>query len=282
MSKYHSQSIMHFKSITLLILDMKRSLAFYIDILGLKVLESKPHQVKLSADGIHVLIQLIEDRAALPLGISLGLYHYALLVPNYAALASVIKRLAHQKYPISGASDHGVSDAIYLDDPDGNGIEIYVDKDDDAWPMDHGKLTMWTKGMDLTFVMQHQKDDDQQAIHSDTILGHLHFHVQNLDSATQFYSNVIGFKVMLDYGKSARFVSDGGYHHHLGLNTWQGDAPLTKEKQVGLKSYVLHISGEHYMAFLRRLQEYHVPLIAEDNYKYIIDPLNQKIILDVS
>lgn len=282
MSKYHLNEVMHFKSVTLLIQDMKRSLAFYVDILGLKILDSKPHQALLSADEKHVLITLVEDRTALPLGITLGLYHYALLVPNHEALAQVIKRLADQRYPISGASDHGVSDALYLDDPDGHGIEIYADKDDRLWPMEHGKLTMWTKSMDVASVMKHLKDEIYHGLHPDTILGHLHFHVANLDTAKEFYCNVLGFQVMLDYGKSARFVSDGGYHHHLGLNTWQGDAPLTKEKQVGLKSYVLHISGEHYMTFLRRLQEYHVPLIAEDNYKYIIDPLNQKIILDVS
>lgn len=281
MSKYHISSIMHFEEVTLLIQDMKRSLEFYQEILGLQVIEQMDNKVVLSANLSDPLIVLIEDRNAIPLGITTGLYHYALLLPDRPALAHIIKQLTDKRYPITGASDHGVSEALYLDDPDGNGIEIYIDKDDSEWPMEHGKMMMYTKNMDMESIMKELPQEPYLQINPKTIIGHLHFHVCDLKEAEMFFCKALGFQPVLFYLKSALFISDGGYHHHLGLNNWNGNAPLNGEKQVGLKSYVLAIPKEQYPALTRRLQEHRIVIFVDDQNKYLLDPLGQKIIIRV-
>ena len=282
MYKFHNKNTMHFKSLTLLIQDMRRSIAFYVDILGFQIMTQDAHQLVLTADGSNPLIILIEDRNALPIEITQGLYHFALLLPNRSSLALIIKQLADKHYPISGASNHGVSEAIYLDDPDGNGIEIYIDLDESLWPFEKGKLVMFTNPLDIPAVMKELTVNHPYQIDPNMILGHLHFHVGNLKDAENFFCKAIGFDPVLNYMKSALFISSHGYHHHLGLNIWNGNAPLTQIKQVGLKSYVLFIPKNDYPQFVRRLIEHRIPLITEGGLKYIRDILNQKIILEVA
>ena len=281
MSIYHESTSMHFQEITLLIKNIKRSLEFYQEILGLQVIEQFQNKTVLSANRKDPLIILLEDRNAIPLGITLGLYHFALLLPDRGSLAHVIKQLIDKRYPITGASDHGVSEAIYLDDPDGNGIEIYKDRLESEWPLEHGKMTMFTKPMDIESVMKELPQTPYLNISEQTIMGHLHFHVGNLKDAEEFYSKALGFQVVLNYMKSALFISDQGYHHHLGLNIWNGDAPSNGEKQVGLKSYVLVVPKENYPAFTRRLQDHRVTILVDEHYKYLLDPLGQRIIIRV-
>ncbi len=281
MSKFFDSGSMHFKSATLLIKDLKRSIEFYTDILGFKLISNESGKASFGTDSNIPLLHLVEHRAALPFDITLGLYHIAYLVPSRSALAEVIYRLKNKRYPVTGASDHGVSEALYLDDPDGNGIEIYRDRDQSEWPMEEGKMTMYTKAMDILDVMRHLPEQPLLQMHENTVIGHMHFHVKDLKEAETFYCDVLGFQPMLNYMKSALFISDQGYHHHLGLNTWNGPAPLPKEKQVGLKSYEIHIPKEQYPALLRRLTHHHIPLIVEGETKYIYDLLNQKIIFDV-
>jgi len=278
---FHNKNTMHFKSLTLLIQDMRRSLAFYVEILGLNILSQSSHEVVLTANGVDPLIALIEDRNALPINITQGLYHFALLLPSRGALALVIKQLRDKHYPISGASDHGVSEAIYLDDPDGNGIEIYRDLEESLWPIENGKMTMYTKALDVPAVMAELPKNQIYHVDTNMILGHLHFHVANLKDAEHFFCKAIGFDPVLNYMKSALFISNQGYHHHLGLNIWNGDAPLNKIKQVGLKSYVLFVPKVDYPAFVRRLTEHRISLIIEGDQKYVTDILNQKIIIHV-
>ncbi|MFH0767583.1 MAG: VOC family protein [Bacillota bacterium] len=280
MSKYHTKDTTHVKSITLLVRDFKRALEFYVDILGLSIIQKERHIVILSANQVDPLITLIEDRNALPLDITLGLYHYALLLPNRIELAKMIKQLTSKSYPISGASDHGVSEALYLDDPDGNGIEIYCDKDESEWPRENGELSMFTKGMDIGSVMSELSSEDIfEKISPQTLIGHLHFHVDNLDQARVFYVDVLGFNPMYTYLDSALFISSSGYHHHLGVNTWNGHAPLNKEKQVGLKSYVLNVPSRDYLTLIRNLSQHHLNVLTDGEQKYIIDILGQKIYL---
>jgi catechol 2,3-dioxygenase len=278
MSIYHAHDVLHFTKITLLVLQLKRSLDFYEHVLGLRRLFQDKNVAHLGVNDCDTLIELIEDPLAKPLGITQGLYHYALLLPSRRSLASVIKRLIDHRYPVSGASDHGVSEAIYLDDPDGHGIELYVDKPKSDWPESNGQLDMYTKALDLNPIMSELKEDASEMMDEKTILGHLHFHVHNLKLAESFYAHVLGFKVMLNYQNSALFIADQGYHHHLGLNIWQGDAPLNQPRQIGLKAYVLHVPKEHYLHVLKRLNEAHIALMDDDGITYVIDPLQQKLI----
>lgn len=282
MSSYHDSQTMYIQSATLLIRDLGRSIEFYQDFLGFQLMTDPSGKVSFSADGIHSLLNLIEYRAALPYDLTLGLYHIAYRVPHVSALSEVIYRLKEKRYPITGASDHGVSLAIYLDDPDGNGIEIYCDREHTLWPQDDGKMTMWTKPLDIVDVMRHLPSIPSLTMHVETIIGHMHFHVKNLKEASVFFCDILGFQPTLSDMKSALFISDRGYHHHLGLNTWNGQVPLPKEKQVGLKSYVLHIPSHQYPALLRRLAQHHIPLIVEGEMRYIVDILNQKIFFNVA
>ncbi len=281
MSMYHDSKSMHIQSATLLIRDLKRSIEFYRDILGFRLIENESGKASFGANDHQVILQLIEHRAALPFDLTLGLYHIAYLVPGRTQLAEVIYRLKTKKYPVTGASDHGVSEALYLDDPDGNGIEIYCDRDSKDWPLENGQLTMYTKQMDILDVMRHLPTEPALSMHPDTQIGHMHFHVKELKEAEVFYCDVLGFKPVLNFMKSALFISDQGYHHHLGLNIWNGPAPLPKEKQVGLKSYVLYVPKEQYPNLLRRLSNHHIPLIVDDEKRYIVDLLNQRIYFHV-
>ncbi|MBN2268239.1 MAG: VOC family protein [Acholeplasmataceae bacterium] len=282
MSKYHNVNTLHFTEITLLVRDFNRSLEFYIDILGFSLIKKETHLAVLSANLSDPLITLIEDRNAQPLDFTLGLYHYALLLPNRRAFAKMIKELTHKHYPVSGMSDHGVSEAIYLDDPDGNGIEIYWDRPDNEWPYENNQLTMFTKKLNLDGVMSSlEPDEPTNKIDPLTIIGHLHFYVNELDEAKVFYADALGFSPMMHYMDSALFISSAGYHHHLGLNTWNGSAPISKERQVGLKSAVLNIPENEYLNLMRRLMHHHIPLLNDNGKKYIIDILGQKIYLDV-
>lgn len=283
MSKYHRVDTLHFTEITLLVRDFRRSLEFYVDILGFSIIEKDTHLAVLSANLSDPIITLIEDRNALPLDFNLGLYHYALLLPNRRAFAKTIRELTEKHYPVSGMSDHGVSEAIYLDDPDGNGIEIYWDKPENQWPHENNQLTMYTKKLDLNDVMLNlDPNDSLNKINPQTIIGHLHFYVNELSEASEFYVEALGFSPMMSYMDSALFVADSKYHHHLGLNTWNGHAPLNKERQVGLKSAVLNVPENEYLNLMRRLMHHHIPLLIDNDKKYIIDILGQKLYLSVN
>lgn len=280
MSIYHHADVLHFTKISLLVLQLKRSLDFYENILGLQRIHQDKNVVHLGVNAHDVLIELIEDPLAKPLGITQGLYHYALLLPSRAALASVIKRLIDHRYPVTGASDHGVSEAIYLDDPDGHGIELYIDKAHDLWPINDGHIDMYTKALDLQPIMNELTLNGSHAMDEKTLMGHLHFHVPNLKHAESFYVDILGFKKIMLYHESALFISDHAYHHHLGLNIWQGDAPLNELRQIGLKGYTLHVPKSHYIHLMKRLADAHIPLHDEQGLMSIIDPLQQTLYLD--
>jgi catechol 2,3-dioxygenase len=280
MKLFHNHQAMSISKVYLLIKDLNRSLFFYHQILGLNILSRNDKEVLLGTSR-HELIHLTEDVHALPQSITLGLYHFALLLPNRLELARMIYRLKEMKYPVTGASDHGVSEAIYLDDPDGNGIEIYADREESNWPIQNGKMTMFTHALDIKNVLQEITHYHFESIHEDTVMGHLHLHVDSLKTAEFFYVKILGFQEMLLYGGSALFVSDQGYHHHLGLNTWHQGAPLCEKNQVGLKGFVLNIPKLNYLSFIQRLESQHIPILTESNGSYIEDPLKQKIYLNL-
>lgn len=281
MKNFHSNQHMFVKEVYLLVNNLERSIHFYRDILGLTVLESREDYARLGTR-IHSLIHLTQDKLAKPLSITLGLYHFALLLPERKELAKMIYRLKEMNYPLTGASDHGVSEALYLDDPNGHGIEIYVDRDEKDWPLDHGKTTMFTKQMDVRGVLSSLDHYTFKHIHEQTIMGHLHLHVDSIPNAQSFFMDVLGFQKVLLYGGQALFISDQGYHHHIGLNTWHQGAPLCEERQIGLKGYKLFIPKDSYLSFIHRLENAHIPLLTDNGIPYIVDPLQQKIYIETN
>ena len=232
----------HIGQVSLTIRDLDRSLSFYRDVLGFVELGSG----RLGSAGGRVLIELHErkDAAAKPRR-SAGLYHVAILVPSRAALGRSLRRLAERRWPISGAADHLVSEALYLDDPDGLGIEIYRDRSRQSWRVANGELAMATDPLDLQAIAAEPgAEAPWSGLEAETIIGHVHLHVPHLDTAEAFYCGRIGFDPIVRRYPGALFVSAGGYHHHLGLNTWAGvGAPPPPENAVGLRSFTLE-SGE--------------------------------------
>jgi catechol 2,3-dioxygenase len=170
-----------------------------------------------------------------------GLYHFAILVPSRAHLARALRRLVDMRTQLQGAADHGVSEAIYLPDPDGNGIEIYRDRPRPEWPVANGRLHMGVDPLDLGALLD-ESEDGSSGLATGTVVGHVHLHVSDLVAAGQFYIDVLGFELMQRYGPSALFVSAGGYHHHIGLNTWAGaGAPPPPPGAIGLRHFTVEL-----------------------------------------
>ncbi len=167
-----------------------------------------------------------------------GLYHVAILTPSRLDLARSLYHLAVTRYPLQGASDHLVSEALYLADPDGNGLEIYRDRPRAEWPHEGDQLMMDTIALDLGALLEEAAADSRPwaGLAAGTRVGHVHLHVAHLAPAVAFYRDVIGLDLMIQLGGSAAFMSAGGYHHHLGLNTWAGvGAPQPPADAVGIR-----------------------------------------------
>jgi catechol 2,3-dioxygenase len=224
--------------VSLTVKDLDRSLLFYRDVLGF--VELAPG--RLGPPGGRVLIELHErkDAIAKPRRSS-GLFHFAILVPSRAALGRSLRRLAEKRWPMSGAADHLVSEALYLDDPDGLGIEIYRDRPRDTWRVANGELAMATDPLDLDAIYNEPGAESPWAgLEAGTIMGHVHLHVPHIDTAEAIYCGRIGFDPVVRRYPGALFVSAGGYHHHLGLNTWAGiGAPPPPDHAVGLRSFTI-------------------------------------------
>jgi catechol 2,3-dioxygenase len=176
----------------------------------------------LGAGGTEQLLYLTEGPASESSSDSTGLYHFALLVPTRKELARAFKRLLDNNTNIQGCSDHLVSEAIYFNDPDGNGIEIYYDLPQEHWYDKTGNIRMATQPLSVESLLAELGSTEVMtpALHHRTTLGHVHLHVGDLSTAEEFYCKVLGFDLILRYGMYASFLSAGGYHHHIGLNTW--------------------------------------------------------------
>jgi catechol 2,3-dioxygenase len=233
----------HIGQVSLTVRDLDRSLLFYRDVLGFAEARREGRVSFIAPPGGRVLIELHErtDAVAKPRR-SAGLFHFAILVPSRAALGRSLRRLAEKRWPMSGAADHLVSEALYLDDPDGLGIEIYRDRPRDSWRRaGTGELAMATDPLDLQAIHDEPgAEAPWTGLDAGTAIGHVHLHVPHLDAAEAFYCGRIGFEPMVRRYAGALFVAAGGYHHHLGLNTWAGvGAPPPPENAVGLRSFTV-------------------------------------------
>ena len=220
------------------VLNLDRSVRFYKEIIGFNVLEETSNKVVLTADGKKPLLIIEQTENVTPKEPNRsGLYHFALLLPERADLGMIIKHFVQNNVRI-GASDHKVSEALYLSDPDGNGIEIYTDRNPDVWSWEKGKVAMSTDPLDGEGIVAESEGRTWDGLPTRTVMGHIHLHVAHLPETEKFY-NALGFEVVSNYPQ-ALFMSTGKYHHHIGLNTWNGEgAPRPSEGSVGLQSYAL-------------------------------------------
>jgi catechol 2,3-dioxygenase len=238
-------------AVELTVTDLDRSASFYEDAIGLVTHRRDDGLAALGAGGEDLLV-LVEDPDARPAGRHAGLYHFALLHPSRRELARAAARLAVTRTPIQGASDHGISEAIYLPDPDGNGIELAADRPKDEWP-DLSVMSGGPAPLDLNALLESVADEEPQAsVDPNTTIGHVHLHVGDLEASTRFYVDVVGFDVMTHL-PSAVFVAAGGYHHHVGFNTWRGPGvPPAPDGNVGLRHFTVVLRGESELEALRR------------------------------
>jgi catechol 2,3-dioxygenase len=222
--------------------DLERSLAFYLDVLGFKLVSGGQHTATLSASGRGPgLIVLTARKDAPPRQPrATGLYHYAIRVPNRRALAMVLRRLEEMQWPVQGYADHDVSEAVYLADPDGIGIEVYADRPRDEWPLRNGQVVMVTEPLELERLMRELDawPGEWQGMDPATDIGHIHLRVSSLEAAEEFYHGVLGFDVTQRDLVGALFLSAGGYHHHVGVNTWASEgARRAPADALGLISF---------------------------------------------
>ena len=218
-------------SVQLDVSDLPRSVDFYERVLGLPLISRDEHQAQLGPDPLHPALVLSDIAAPTPLPPgATGLYHVAWLHPTRAALADTVRRVASARWPFEGASDHGVSEALYLGDPDGLGIEIYVDRPREQWqrPPDGHGVKMVTLPLDLDDLLAQSTAEPAPAVAPETGIGHVHLKVADVPRAAAFYRDALGMEEQAQL-PSAAFLAAGGYHHHVGANSWQsrgaGPAP---------------------------------------------------------
>ncbi len=227
-------------TVRLTVSDLGRSRAFYEETLGLQGTQREGGLAFGIGPG-RALVELRGDRNAPPLNRqATGLFHLAILHPTRLDLAHALARVAETRWPLDGASDHLVSEALYLSDPDGNGIEIYRDRPRDEWRRVDGQLQMATLPLDLRSLASELSaaSAPRSQAPAGTTIGHVHLQVSELEQVESFYAGILGFDVTVRGYPGALFVAAGGYHHHLGLNTWNSAGSAPQEPgAVGLRSY---------------------------------------------
>ncbi len=231
-------------AVHLTVSDLGRALNFYQPVLGFQLHKRDNGVAHLGAGGADLLVLTEQPGAQRFIRGRSGLYHFAVLVPSRLELARSLRRMAEAQVLLEGFSDHLVSEAIYLPDPDGNGIEVYRDRPRSEWRDARGNFRMGSEPLDIDGVTAELNAHPEPAGQLDpaTVIGHVHLHVADIAQAEQFYLGALGFDLMARYGPTASFVSAGGYHHHLGFNTWAGvGAPPPPPDAVGLRHFEVRL-----------------------------------------
>ncbi|NUU64147.1 VOC family protein [Paenibacillus agri] len=258
--------------------NLERSLAFYQNVVGFKVLRQTAHEAELTADGETVLVILreIENAKVLRRNSAAGLYHFAILVPDRPSLGLVLRNLIASDIHV-GQGDHLVSEALYIQDPDNNGIELYRDRPRETWQRDpQGNYIMTTDAVDVDGLLAASEGLTWEGLPAGTVIGHVHFHVGNMNEARKFYIDLLGFEQVAHYGDAALFISAGGYHHHIGLNIWAGEgAPAAPADAPNIDYFTLLLpSEEERAAALERVRQAGYAVEEQDGVPTIKDPWN--------
>ncbi|RPJ27036.1 MAG: glyoxalase [Chloroflexi bacterium] len=282
-------------TVSLKVASLEDQLAFYQQALGFQLHWHTGNRAGLGAGGAD-LLQLTEEPNLRKYRGATGLYHFAVLFPNRRELARALARLFVLKYP-NHPTDHIMTKTTYLDDPEGNGIELYAESPEDGtWTMTNGEyvtrradgsLSNGREPLDVDALLSHLQEDDRLdvPIPPETRLGHIHLHVRNIDEAVDFYHGVLGFDVM-GVAKSFRmaFVSAGGYHHHIGLNTWQGEgAPAPGTDAVGLRHFAVELPDQKALEeVIARVERAGLPANQMEEGLLLYDPSQNGVVLTVA
>ncbi len=271
--------------VQLTVADLGRSLRYYREAIGLEVLESGARTARLGAGGGELLV-LVEEPGARPSVGHTGLFHFALLVPGRADLARWLAHAARDRVALTGMSDHFVSEALYLRDPDAHGIEIYADRPREAW---EGRVRerMTTLPLDVDGLLRELDDAETEpfeGLPAGTVMGHVHLRVASIDETVSFYRDVLGFTLMARLGQQAAFLAAGGYHHHLGGNTWESaGAPPPPPGTAALRHATLLLpdAGERDRV-LGRLEDAGYAVSDENGSPLVRDPSGNALVLAVA
>lgn len=263
----------------LAVTDLDRSIPFYEHSIGLPLRRREDGIAALGPGDEDVLV-LEEEPGARRAGRHAGLYHVALLHPSRLELARAVARLIATRTPISGASDHGISEAIYLSDPDGNGLELAADRGRERWGDLSDFDTIGPRPLDLDGLLGLvEAEPPPPAADPELTVGHLHLHVGDIEEGLRFYRDVVGFDAMT-LMPSAAFVSAGGYHHHLGFNTWRGEgAPPAPPDSVGLRHWTIVLDAPARDALRERAVSAGIPVRESDDGLLLRDPWENAVLI---
>ncbi len=261
--------------LTLRVRDVESLEGFYSTLLGLRVTERRDDGIRLAPAQALFSLDLLRDPGAVvrprP---SLGLYHFALLLPDRASLAAVLRRLLERRFAVDGASDHGVSEAVYLHDPEGNGIELYRDRPRETWALAQGQVAMTTAPLDIDRLLE--AAPAASPLHPETRLGHIHLHIGDLRDGERFYARTLGLAVTQRTYPGALFLAAGGYHHHVGLNTW-AQGRRAPDGATGLLRYAWELPAGSVGLLEAHLRAESASYVGTDGRLVLTDPIGIQV-----
>ncbi|QFT88115.1 Catechol-2,3-dioxygenase [Bacillus sp. THAF10] len=280
MAKFHQAPATFVGEVYLQIQNLRRSIEFYTNVIGFRLLMETETKATFTADGTTPILSVEQREDFQPKQPrTTGLYHFALLLPSREDLGSMLQHFVSNNIRLQGASDHLVSEALYLSDPDGNGIEIYCDRSASTWTWKGEEVEMASVALDAESLLEEGSKSKWSGLPEKTIMGHIHLHVSDLTAAETFYTELLGFAVVTRYGGQALFISTEKYHHHIGLNTWNGvGAPKAQANSIGLGWYTLVYPSEgEKQAVVSALREQNIPIEEENGAFFTTDPSGNKI-----
>ena len=258
---YAYQSHIYLAEVVLNVKDLASQTAFYQQIIGLEILSQTETEAILGVDG-KVLVQLIQTQESGEVREHYGLYHLAILLPTRKALADVLKHLSDLRIPLVGGADHGYSEALYLEDLEGNGIELYRDKPVSSWDIrEDGRIIGVTEALAAQDIYELGEKVDPFLLAEGTRMGHIHLSVKDSRAASQFYQKVLGLEDKFSV-PSASWIAAGDYHHHLAVNEWGGKNLAPRKQDLpGLAYYIIEVAHkEELLAIAQRAQEVDAPI----------------------
>lgn len=260
--------------------DINKIKKFYDEVVGLHVLEENDNETILGLADNKILRLVSTPNLEIPNVREAGLYHNAFLFKNKATLAKSLKNILEiSPNSYEGSSDHLVSNAFYFTDPERNGLELYWDRPKDEWPVVNGQIQMGSHYIDINeFISQNINGTDEATAR----MGHIHLQVGDIPKAKDFYVNVLGFDVISEM-PNALFVSVGGYHHHIGMNTWQSNGAGVRSETLGLREFEMKLSSKNELNRLEdQLNKHGVEYKREGNELGVKDPWRNTIVFSVS
>lgn len=263
-------------------MDSEKLANFYQVNMGMTLLEQRDDAFVLGTATGRVLLELYQADSYKEAN-KAGLYHFALLLPSRADLGAILRYLLERGVELTGASDHGYSEALYLDDPEGNGIEIYADKDRSVWDIqDNGLIAGVVEPMDAEGVLA-SAQDAFAGLPEETVMGHIHLHVGDLAQTLAFYHEILGLGLKYVMGQQALFMATGASHHHLGANLWNGvDIKAGVEGSQGLRASIWQANAEDFARIKARLDEEGYAYQEEPKQIALVDPAGTRLLIQVA